>query len=86
MLVSFLIQGYAAVSITFSTLSILVGFIFYRLCQTDISVYEQRQVWYKYIRVALIFNMIYCLGTFLLAWTMATRPGNTVLRLAPTSS
>lgn len=82
MLVSFLIQGYAAVSITFSTLSILVGFIFYRLCQTDISVYGQKQVWYRYIHAALIFNMISSLGTFLLAWTMATQPGNTVLRLA----
>jgi hypothetical protein len=82
MLVSFLIQGYAAISITFSTLSILVCFIFYRLCQTDISVNGQKQVWYKFIHAALIFNMISCLGTFLLAWTMATQPGNTVLRLA----
>ena len=82
MLVSFLIQGYAVMSIAFSTLSILVGFVFYRLCQTDISVYGQKQVWYRYIHAALIFNMISSLGTFLLAWTMATQPGNTVLRLA----
>lgn len=82
MLVSFLLQGYGAFSIAFSTLTIGVSFVFYRLCQKEVSEGIRKLVWWKYIRVAMIFNMLSCLGTFSLAWTMIFQPGNTELRLA----
>ena len=82
MLVSFFIQGYAAVSITFSTLSILVSFIFYWFCKKDLTEAVSQSVWWKYIHAALIFNLLSCLGTFALAWTMVFQPANTELRLA----
>lgn len=82
MLVSFFLQGYAAVSIAFSTLSILVNFIFYRFCIRDVREADRNKVWWKYIHAALIFNILSCLGTFSLAWTMVSEPGNTELRLS----
>lgn len=82
MLVSFLLQGYAAVSITFSTLSILTGFVFYGFCQKEVDLSMRKEVWWKYIHAALIFNILSCMGTFLLAWTMVWQPANTPLRLA----
>jgi hypothetical protein len=82
MLVSFFLQGYAAASIAFSTLSILVSFIIYRFCTKDVHESDRNKVWWKYIHAALIFNILSCLGTFSLAWTMVTQPGNTELRLS----
>lgn len=82
MLVSFFVQGYAAVSIAFSTLCIPVSFIFYRFCIKDVSEADRKEVWWKYIHAALIFNMLSYAGTFLLIWTMIVQPGNTWLRLS----
>lgn len=82
MLVSFFMQGYGAVSIAFSALSIFVGFIFYRYSRTDIAKSERNQLWYRYIHAALIFNILSCLGTFSLGWTMIFQPGNTEFRLS----
>ncbi len=82
MLVSFLLQGYAAVSIIFSTLSILVSFVFYTFCRRDKTDIAARQLWWKFMHLAMIFGMLSALGTFMLAYTMAAQPGNFELRLA----
>jgi len=82
MLISFLMQGYAAVSICFSTLSILVGFVFYAFCRKDVTDILRRQVWWKYMQLAMVLNMVSALGTFSLAYNMIVQPGNIELRLA----
>lgn len=82
MLISFLVHGYAAVSIFFSTASILVSFIFYTFCRKDVSAIQHRQVWWKYMQLATIFSMVSALGTFSLAYTMVNQPENIELRLS----
>jgi hypothetical protein len=82
MLVSFILQGYAAISIAFSTLSILVGFIFYWFCKKDMESASRKEAWWKYMHAAMVFNILSCLGTFSLAWTMVMQPGNTELRMS----
>lgn len=82
MLVSFLAQGYAAVSICFSTLSILVSFVFCAFCRKDVTAIQRRQVWWKYMQLAMVLNMVSALGTFSLAYTMVNQPENIELRLS----
>lgn len=82
MLVSFFIQGYGVVSIFFSTLSVLVSFIFYAFCRRDVAAGQRKQLWWKYINLALVFGMLSTCGTFSLAYTMVSQPANIELRLA----
>lgn len=82
MLVSFMIQGYAAVSIFFSTLSILASYIFYALCRKDVTQAQRQEVWWKYLHFAMLCGMFSALGTFVLAYTMAARPGDIEWRLS----
>lgn len=72
MLFSFTIQGYEAVSITFSTLSILITWIFswYFLC--DLRKHHNHHPAAPWFRAALLFNFISAAGTFYLAWMMKT--------------
>ena len=81
-LISFFLQGYAPVSIAFSTLTIFISIIFYIFCRKDMYAGDQHSVWWKYMHAAMLFNMLSALGTFSLAYTMATQPQNTELRLA----
>ena len=81
MLISFLIQGYGAVSIAFSTLSLLISFYF--------CVYFLRQAKpfktnpsYKWYAAALFFNVISALGTFYLSYMMASKNINQNMYLA----
>ncbi len=82
MLISFFLQGYAAASITFSTLSVLVSYLFLWFCQKDITREDRSSSWWKWLQIALIFNVLSSVGTFFLAYVMAAEPGNTRLRLA----
>lgn len=82
MLISFLAQGYAAVSIFFSTASLVVSFIFYAFCRKDVTTIQRRQVWWKYMQLATIFSMVSALGTLSLAYTMVKQPENIELRLS----
>ncbi|CAG5001313.1 MULTISPECIES: hypothetical protein [unclassified Dyadobacter] len=82
MLVSFLFQGYGAVSIAFSSLSILVGIVFLYFFQTDTSNQFRDAPWRKWFLAALFFNVLSSLGTFSLAYVMASKMGNAPLKLA----
>lgn len=73
MLVAFLIQGYAFVSIFFSTLSIVVTYLFafYFIKETrDLAKNHASIIWF---RAALFFNIISSLGTFYLAYMMMSK-------------
>jgi hypothetical protein len=73
MLVSFIIEGYALFSITFSTASILVSYVFaYRFIK-DLKVLDNDLIAKSWLKAALFFNVISSIGTFYLAYMMATK-------------
>lgn len=73
MLVAFTAQGYAAVSIAFSTASILVGYVFLVLFWRDSTAIATSSPAVKWFRAALAFNALSSMGTFYLAYMMATK-------------
>ena len=73
MLFSFIIQGYGTVSITFSTLSIFVSYWFAYVFFKDCKQIETESIAVKWFKAALFFNVISSLGTFALAFMMATK-------------
>ena len=73
MLISFIMQGYGAISITFSTLSIFVSYWFAYVFFKDCKQIETSSVATKWFKAALFFNAISSLGTFALAYMMATK-------------
>mgnify|MGYP001159266729 CR=1 FL=1 len=72
MLISFTLQGYGAVSITFSTLSIVIGYGFaYHYIKDLMNMPDHpSKDWFK---AALLFNVLSSLGTFYLAYMMVTK-------------
>lgn len=72
MLFSFPFQGYAPLSISFSTLSIFTGFAFAFMFWKDLNNGE-RNVSAPWFKAALFFNVISALGAFYLAYMMATK-------------
>lgn len=73
MLFFFIIQGYAMVSIFFSTSSIFVSYVFGYLYWKDLKKIDQDLAAINWFRAAVIFNIISSLGTFYLAYMMATK-------------
>lgn len=73
MLISFIMQGYGAISITFSTLSIFVSYLFAYVFFKDCKQLETSSIATKWFKAALFFNVISSLGTFALAYMMATK-------------
>lgn len=73
MLFSFIFQGYGLVSILFSTLSIFVSFWFAVLYFKDLKTISNDNLAKNWFKAALFFNVISSLGTFALAYMMATR-------------
>lgn len=73
MLVSFLFQGYGAVSITFSTLSILISFVFAFFFWVDTHKTTVQTLAVKWFKAALFFMVISSIGTFMLAYMMVTK-------------
>ena len=73
MLFSFIIQGYGAVSITFSTLSIFASYWFAYVFFKDCKQIETKSTAVKWFKAAIFFNVISSLGTFALAYMMATK-------------
>lgn len=73
MLISFILQGYAFYSISFSTLSILVSYQFIRLYWSDLNRIKEKEVSHLWFKAALIFSLISSFGTFGLAYMMSTR-------------
>ena len=73
MLFSFIIQGYGLISITFSTLSLVVSFWFAFLYFKDLKLIAKDNLAKNWFKAALFFNIISSLGTFALAYMMATK-------------
>lgn len=73
MLVSFIIEGYAVYSITFSTLSIFVSYSFIFFYWRDLNKAEDKAFTSKWLKASLIIWAISSLGAFTLAFLMANK-------------
>ena len=80
MLVTFAFQGYSLFSISFSTLSVLVAYLLAYSLYKDLR--ELPGVVFKpWFNAALLFNVLSSVGTFALAFMMATKNFNTNFHL-----
>ncbi len=72
MLLSFPVQGYGVISITFSTFSIVVSYVFAVVYWRDLNTLTQSlsRYWFK---AALLFSVVSSAGTFALSAMMATK-------------
>jgi hypothetical protein len=73
MLFSFPFEGYATVSIIFSTLSIIVSYVFAMMYWKDLKLISIKSISHPYFKAALIFNVLSSTGVFALAYMMATK-------------
>ncbi len=73
MLFSFPVQGYGLVSISFSTLSILVSYVFAVWIWRDINRLPQKQISQWWFKAAVVWNALSSIGAFALAVMMATK-------------
>src|SRR6476469_4420968 len=73
MLFSFPFQGYGLYSITFSTLSIFVSYIFALMYWKDLNRLPEKNICHLWFKAAVLFNAISSLGAFTLAGMMATK-------------
>ncbi len=71
MLVSFILQGYAFYSISFSTLSIFVSYLFAILYWKDLNRMNEKKVSHLWFKAALVFSVLSSIGAFGLAYMMA---------------
>lgn len=81
MLISFAIQGYGAFSIGFSTLSVLISYLFAFNIFRDLKSLQDR-AYAGWFTAALWFNIISSVGTFTLAFMMASHNFNQNMHLA----
>lgn len=81
MLIAFPIQGYANVSIAFSSLSILVSYIFAIRIWKDINHIKLTKPGYKWFRAALIFLVLSSIGIFLMVYLMLSKNMNPTYHL-----
>lgn len=82
MLVSFPIQGYATVSIAFSSLSILVSYLYAFQLWKDINSIPLVKPGYRWFKAALLFLVLSSIGIFFMVYLMITRNMNPNLHLA----
>jgi hypothetical protein len=73
MLVFFIIQGYGLISIIFSTASFLVACVFAYFYFKDLKLISNDDLSKNWFKAALFFNVFSSLGTFALAYMMATK-------------
>ncbi|MEP7111566.1 MAG: hypothetical protein ABI760_26460 [Ferruginibacter sp.] len=73
MLVSFIVQGYALFSISFSTLSIFVSYFFATWYWKDLNRMNGKRVSHLWFKAALVFSVISSIGAFGLAYMMANK-------------
>lgn len=73
MMICFIIQGYGAFSITFSTLSVLVSYLFIVRFWMDLNRIKERSISILWFKAALVFSFISSLGTFGLAYMMGNK-------------
>ena len=82
MLATFAYQGYGAYSICFSTLSILLSYVFAYMAWRDIRVSELNLTVQRWFRSALLFLVLSSVGTFYLAYLQNTGSVDTRQQLA----
>lgn len=70
MLLSFPFQGYGRVSITFSTLSIFVSYVFAVMYWRDLNRMSEKNSSHAWFKAAVLFNAVSSLGAFGLAFMM----------------
>lgn len=73
MLLFFTVQGYALFSIVFSSLSVVLSYVFAAWFWRDSKKWLVTQTSGLWFRAALFFNVISSIGTFALAYMMATK-------------
>jgi hypothetical protein len=73
MLISFSIQGYGPVSITFASISILTGYLFSFFAYRDASQLDPHHPSRNWIKAAILFGIISTAGTIVLSHMMVTR-------------
>jgi hypothetical protein len=73
MLVSFFVQGYAAVSISFASLSIIVGYLFAFYALRDLNKLSSSHSSRNWLRAAIWFGILSTGGTIALSYMMATK-------------
>lgn len=73
MLLSFPVQGYGLFSIIFSTLSIVVAYVFAIMYRKDLNRLQDKNISHWWMKAALLFNAISSLGAFSLAFMMVTK-------------
>jgi len=73
MLISFTLQGYGLFSITFSTLSLLVSFWYSWIFWKDLVQLKGKTLAVPWFKASLAFLVLSSLGTFSLAYMMATK-------------
>lgn len=73
MLISFIIQGYAFFSITFSTLSIIVSYFFAFYYWKDLNTLLRNKISSAWLKAALAFSVISSAGPFFLAYLMIAK-------------
>lgn len=82
MLVSFILQGYALFSISFSTLSIFTAFFFAYRYWKDLNRLSNTGSAHHWFKAALVFNVLSSLGAFSLAALMITKMASQKLYLS----
>ena len=73
MLIAFTIQGYAFFSILFSTLSIIVSYIFAVMYWKDLNTLPIKRISSYWFKAAIFFNALSSIGAFALAIMMANK-------------
>ena len=73
MLVSFILEGYAFFSISFSTASIFISYFFAFYYWKDLNRLNEKRVSHLWFKAALLFSVLSSLGTFGLAYMMENK-------------
>ena len=73
MLFSFPFQGYGAVSISFSTLSVFNAYVFAIIVWKDLNQLSLKSISHYWFKAAIIFNSVSSFGAFALGYMMANK-------------
>lgn len=73
MLTGFLIQGYGALSIFFSTCTLVISYIFMGYMWRDVNSCKQSSIIFPWFKAATFFNALSSIGALSLAYMMATK-------------
>lgn len=73
MLISFIMEGYGPISMLFSTLSIVVAFVFTYFYFQDLKLVPSTDLSKNWFKAGLFFNVISSFGNFYLAYIMLTK-------------